>query len=85
MEFKSSYNEIYTEDFAGNHIGYVTFENVGFSTYCITKTHVDPILVGQNVDGKLVELAVKEIKSRNCKVTATDPFAAGWLARNKIQ
>lgn len=84
MEFKSNFNEIYTEDFAGNRIGYIKFENVGFGTYCITETHVEPILAGQNVDSKLVELAVKEIRSRNSKVTATDTFAKAWLARRNI-
>ena len=84
MLFKSNYNEIYTEDFAGQHIGYIKFENVGFNTFCITETHVDPILFGQNVDGKLVELAVKEIHDRGAKVTATDPFAKGYLARKNI-
>lgn len=81
MEFKSNYNEIYTEDFSGKHIGYIIFENIGFNTYCITETHVDDILYGQNVDSKLVELAVKEIRSRGGKVKATDPFAKAWLAR----
>ena len=84
MEFKSNYNEIYTEDFSGKHIGYIIFENIGFNTYCITETHVDASLYGQNVDSKLVELAVKEIRSRNGKVKATDPFAKAWLARRNI-
>ena len=84
MEYKSSYNEIYTEDFAGNHIGYVTFENIGSNTYCITKTYVDFSLAGQNVDSKLVELAVKEIRSRGGKIKATDPFAKAWLFQKGI-
>ena len=42
------------------------------------------VLEGQNVDGKLVELAVKEIRERGAKITATDPFAKGWLVRNRI-
>lgn len=84
MEYKSTYNEIYTEDFSGRHIGYIKFENIGSNTYCITETHVDFALEGQNVDGKLVELAVKEIRDRGGKITATDPFAKGWLVRNRI-
>lgn len=85
MEFKSNYNEVYTEDYStGAHIGYVKFENVGNNTYCITETHVEPILYGQNVDSKLVELTVKEIRSRGAKITATDPFAKAWLARRNI-
>ena len=84
MVFQSNYNEIYTTDFADNHIGYIKFENVGNNTYCITETHVDPILNGQNVDSKLVELAVKEIRGRGAKITATDPFAKAWLARRNI-
>ena len=84
MEFKSTYNEIYTEDFSGAHIGYIKFENVGFNTYCITEVRVQPILNGQNVDSKLVELAVKEIRDRKGKITATDPFAKAWLARRNI-
>lgn len=84
MEYKSTYNEIYTEDFSMRHIGYIKFENVGSNTYCITETHVDDVLIGQNVDSKLVELAVKEIRSRGAKITAVDPFAKAWLVRNKI-
>ena len=84
MLYKSNYNEIYTEDFSGRHIGYIKFENVGNNTFCITETHVDDILYGQNVDGKLVELAVKEIHDSGARVKATDPFAKGWLVRNNI-
>ena len=84
MIFQSNYNEIYTEDFSGRHIGYIKFENVGNNTFCITETHIDDILIGQNIDGKLVELAVKEIHNRGAKVKATDPFAKGYLARKNI-
>ena len=84
MEFKSTYNEIYTEDFSGKHIGFIIFENIGSNTYCITKTHVDDILFGQNIDSKLVELAVKEIRDRDGKVKASDPFAKAWLVRKGI-
>ena len=84
MLYKTIYNEIYTEDFNGNKIGYIRFENVGNNTFCITVTHVEPILAGQNVDSKLVELALKEIRSRKCKIKATDPFAKAWLARRNI-
>ena len=84
MVFKKTYNEIYADDFTGRHIAYVKFENVGNNTYCIIETYVDFSLAGQNIDGKLVQLAAKEIKDRGAKITAIDPFAKGWLARNKI-
>ena len=82
--YKKSFNEIYTDDFSGKKIGYIRFENVGNNTCCITEVRVDPILFGQNVDSKLVELAVKEIRDRKCKITAIDPFAKAWLARKNI-
>ena len=84
MVFKTGYDEIYAEDFMGRHIAYIKFVNIGNNTYCITETHVDFSLMGQNVDGKLVQLAAKEIKDRGAKITATDSFAKGWLVRNKI-
>ena len=82
--YKKTYNEIFTDDFSGHKIGYIRFENVGNNTYCITEVRVEPILAGQNVDSKLVELAVKEIRDRKGKITAIDPFAKAWLARRNI-
>ena len=43
MLYKTIYNEIYTEDFNGNKIGYIRFENVGMGDFKTLRDVIDYI------------------------------------------
>ena len=85
MEFITEENRIYTRNEEGKVIAEIEFEKVDDYVYSIYHTFVDESLRGQGVASKLVELAVKEIESRNARVTATCSYAKSWLEKNGKQ
>ena len=82
MDFLKGDNKIYLEDSKGKIIAEVEYEEIKQGVYNIKRTYVDKSLRGQGVASKLVEEAVKEIKKKNCKITATCSYANAWLKIN---
>lgn len=60
----------------------ITFYESAPGVWCINHTEVSPVLQGQGIAGKLVQLAVDEIKARGGKPTATCSYAAHWLEKH---
>lgn len=83
MDFLKSENKIYLEDENGKIIAEIDFEKLEDNKYNIYHTFVDDSLRGRGIASKLVEAAVKEIKSRNGIVEATCSYAKSWLKMNK--
>lgn len=84
MDFIKEETRIYLNNENGEMIAEITFPKDG-DVYCINHTYVDDSLRGQGIAGKLVEMAVRQIKSKGGKVTATCSYAAHWLEKNQTQ
>lgn len=82
MDFLKKENKIYLEDENGKIIAEIDFEKLEDNKYNIYHTFVDDSLRGKGIASKLVEEAVKEIKSRNGIVEATCSYAKSWLEKN---
>lgn len=81
MEYITEKNRIYSNDSDGKVIAEVTFPEVECGIYNINHTFVDTALRGKGVAGKLVELAVKQIRAQGGEVTASCSYAQSRLAK----
>ena len=79
MDFIKEDNRIYYEDNAGKVIAEITFPEIEKGVYNIDHTFVDESLRGQGIAKQLVELAIKQIESKNGKVQATCSYAKKYL------
>lgn len=75
---------IYRKDEGGKLIAEVTFPEMPNHVYCINHTFVDESLRGQGVAGKLVSMAVSQIKDNKGTVTATCSYAKKWLEEHEV-
>ncbi len=71
LVFFSEANRILLQNKTGKMLGEITFPNVGKNTVEIDHTFVDSSLRGQGMAGKLVELAVEQIKSEGKQAIPT--------------
>lgn len=81
MNFKKEENRIFAEYENKKVVAEITFPEVREGVYEIDHTFVDDSLRGQGIAGKLMELAVEEIKSRGGEVTASCSYAKHWLEK----
>lgn len=81
MEFTKESNRIYSVNEEGAVVAEITFPESEEGTCVIDHTFVDESLRGQGVAGKLVAMAVEQIKEQGKKVQATCSYAAGWLEK----
>lgn len=84
MDFKIEENRIYLENNEGKVIAEIEFEKNENNKYNIYHTFVDESLRGQGIAGKLVEMAVNEIKSKGGEPVATCSYAKAWLEKHHI-
>ena len=85
MDFIKEEGRIYLEDKNGKVIAEITYEDMKDGTYNINHTFVDESLRGQGIAQKLVEEAIKEIKNKNGKITATCTYAKRYLEKNNME
>jgi len=83
MEFIKENSRIYSLDDNGKVVAEITFYESENGIFIIEHTFADESLRGQGIAGKLVEMAVEEIKKRGGKVEATCSYAKKWLENNK--
>ena len=81
MEFQYEKGRIYALDSAGKLIAEITFPEAGGIAY-IDHTFVDGALRGQGVAGRLVEAAVRQIRSEGLRVRPTCSYAARWFSEH---
>lgn len=81
MEFQKDTNRIFMTDEEGKLIAEVTFPENEEGACVIDHTFVDESLRGQGVAGKLVQLAVEQIKAQGKQVKASCSYAVSWLER----
>ena len=82
--FKTEENRIFLADDTGKTIAEITFCETSLGTYTIDHTFVDSSLRGQGIASKLVDAAVIEILSRNCRDAATCSYAKKWLEEHPV-
>ena len=80
-DFITEGNRIYMIDDAGAMIAEITFPRTAPGVYTIDHTIVDSSLQGQGIAGKLVQMAVEDIRSQGGEVQATCSYAVKWLEK----
>ena len=81
MKFIHEPNRIYGTDENGNVLAEITFPRTEPGVYTIDHTIVDSSLQGQGIAGKLVQMAVEDIRSQGGEVQATCSYAVKWLEK----
>ena len=82
MKFNHTPTRIYSIDEHGSLVAEITFPTASKNTYCINHTFVDPSLTGQGIAGRLVQMAVDQIRAQGGTVTATCSYAVKWLEKH---
>ena len=81
MDFKINENGIDGINEEGKVMAQITYSKIEDGVYNIDHTFVDESLRGQKIAGKLVEMAIEEIKKKNAKVVATCSYARHYLEK----
>ena len=84
MNFIKEDERIYLEDTDGKVIAEIEFKEIENGIFDIYHTFVDESLRGKGVASSLVQEAVKQIQSKNGKITASCSYARKWLENNKL-
>ena len=84
MEFIKEDGRIYSKDKNGKVIAEIEFKEIESGIFDIYHTFVDESLRGKGVASRLVEEAVKQIQSKNGKITASCSYAKKWLENNLL-
>ena len=82
-DFITEENRIYCEA-EGKLLAEITFPETEKGVCCIDHTFVDDSLRGQGIAGKLVDMAVEQIKARGAKVTAVCSYAKHRLEKSGL-
>ena len=85
MNWKFEDGRIYSADDNNELMAEVTFVTKKNGEVDIDHTYVNPILRGQGVAGKMMEVAVGYLKEKGLKATASCSFASAWLTKNRAQ
>lgn len=83
MNFKTESNRIYLSGENGTCIAEITFPSVKDGVVDINHTFVDDSLRGQGIAGKLMELAVRQIKANGQKAVCSCSYAQKWFERHE--
>ena len=82
MEYTSLPHSIKSKAENGKILAEITFPETAPGIYTIDHTYVSEALAGQGIAGKLVEMAVGQIRKQGGEVRATCPYAAVWLKKH---
>ncbi|MHC1722061.1 MAG: GNAT family N-acetyltransferase [Aminipila sp.] len=82
MIFKHEHSRIYYKDQNGKVLAEILFPTDADGTANITHTFVDDSLRGQGIAGKLMEMAMEQIKSERKTPKFTCSYAIKWAEKN---
>jgi predicted GNAT family acetyltransferase len=82
MEFIHDKERIYANNEEGEMICEITFPEVEPDLYDIDHTFVDDSLRGQGIAGKLMDMAVEQIRDMGGNIRATCSYAVTWLEKH---
>ena len=84
MEYIKLPHSIKSKDENGKILAEITFPENEPGIFTIDHTYVSETLAGQGVAGKLVQMAVDQIREQGGEIRATCPYASGWLKKKGI-
>ncbi len=83
MNWKFEDGRIYGTDENNELMAEATFVLKKNGEVDIDHTYVNPVLRGQGVAGKMMEVVAGYLRQKGLKATASCPFANSWLKKNR--
>ncbi|SEG14395.1 hypothetical protein SAMN05660865_01845 [Caloramator fervidus] len=83
MDWKFEDGRIYSVDEKGELMAETTYVVKENGEVDIDHTYVNPVLRGQGVASKMMEVVVEFLREKGVKVTASCSYAHNWLKKNK--
>ena len=83
MDYIRLPHSIKSKDENGKILAEITFPELEPGIYTIDHTYVSDELRSQGIAGKLVEMAVDQIREQGGQVRATCSYASVWLDQHK--
>ncbi len=82
MNWKFEDGRIYSIDEKGELMAEATFVAKKNGEVDIDHTYVNPVLRGQGVAGKMMEVVASYLREKGLKATASCAYANSWLKKN---
>lgn len=83
MNWKYEKGRIYSVDENNDLMAEVTFVFKENGEVTIDHTYVNPVLRGQGVAGKMMEVVAEYLRENKLKASATCSYANAWLKKNR--
>lgn len=83
MDWKFEKERIYSENEKGELMAEATFNFKDSKEVNINHTYVNPVLRGQGVAGKMMEVVCEYLREQGLKTTASCSYANSWLKKHK--
>ena len=83
MDWKYENGRIYSTDEKGELMCETTFVRKENGDLNIDHTYVNPILRGQGMAGKMMEVVAEYLREKGLKTSATCSYANSWLKKNE--
>jgi predicted GNAT family acetyltransferase len=83
MDWQYEKGRIYSVNENNELMAETTFVFKGKAQIDIDHTYVNPVLRGQGVAGKMMEIVAEYLRKESLKATATCSYANLWLKKNK--
>jgi hypothetical protein len=83
MDWKFEKGRIYSVDENNELLAEATFELKENGEVDINHTYVNPVLRGQGVAGKMMEVVAQYLKENGLKASASCSYANSWLKKNR--
>lgn len=83
MDWKYENGRIYSVDQNNELMAEATFVVQENGVVVIDHTYVNPILRGQHVAGKMMEVVSDYLRKNRLKASATCPYASAWLEKHR--
>ncbi|WDC83439.1 GNAT family N-acetyltransferase [Caloramator sp. mosi_1] len=85
MNWKYENGRIYSVDEKGELMAETTFVLKDNGEVDIDHTYVNPVLRGQGVASKMMEVVAEYLREKDLKATASCSYANSWLQKHKEQ
>ena len=83
MEFQITDGRISYQNEQNEVLAEATYCYISKDVVDIDHTYVSPVLRGQGIAGKLLELLAGELRAKGLKATASCSYADAWLEKNR--
>jgi uncharacterized protein len=82
MDWKFENDRVYSVDEKGDLMAEANFISKENGEVDIHHTYVNPILRGQGVAGKMMQVVAEYLREKGLKASATCSYANSWLRKN---